>query len=87
MARRAHRARIDAARREATRQRLLGTGMLPERVDELLSAWEAAPTSHGLRRDGASGKPPISGSLLSGGRRVGRIGLAAPWRPEPTRHA
>jgi hypothetical protein len=36
MARRADPARIDEARREATRQRLLGTGTLPTRVVALL---------------------------------------------------
>jgi hypothetical protein len=36
MARRADPTRIDAARREATRQRLLSTGMLPDRVDALM---------------------------------------------------
>jgi hypothetical protein len=41
MGRRSDPNRIDAARREATRQRLLSTGMLPERVDALMAAWEA----------------------------------------------
>jgi len=52
MARRRDPARIDDAQREGTRQRLLGTGMLPQRVDELLAAWEVAPASQGLPRDG-----------------------------------
>jgi hypothetical protein len=52
MAGRADPARIEAAQREGTRQRLLGTGMLPQRVDELLAAWEAAPASQRLPRDG-----------------------------------
>jgi hypothetical protein len=30
----------------------MGAGMLPQRVDELLAAWEAAPASQGLPRDG-----------------------------------
>jgi hypothetical protein len=52
MARRADPARIDAARREATRQRLLGTGMLAERVESLLGAWEEEATRRGLPADG-----------------------------------
>ena len=40
--------RIDAARREATRQRLLSTGMLPDRVDALMAAWEAEADRRGL---------------------------------------
>jgi hypothetical protein len=44
--------RIEAAHREGTRQQLLSTGMLPERVDALIAAWEAAPESHHLQRDG-----------------------------------
>lgn len=38
MARRPDPTRLDAARREATRQRLLSTGMLPDRVDALMAA-------------------------------------------------
>jgi len=41
-------ARILAAQREGIRQRLLGTGMLPERVDGLMAAWEAEATRRGL---------------------------------------
>jgi hypothetical protein len=41
MARQGDPARIQAAQREGTRQRLISTGMLPERVDELLAAYEA----------------------------------------------
>jgi hypothetical protein len=52
MARRGDPKLILEAQREGTRQRLLGTGMLPQRVDELLAAWEAAPDSQGLPRDG-----------------------------------
>ena len=48
MPRRADPARIDAARREATRQRLLSTGMLPDRVDALMAAWEAEAGRRGL---------------------------------------
>jgi hypothetical protein len=51
MARRADPARIDEARREATRQRLLGTGMLPGRVDALMAAWEVEATRPGLAAD------------------------------------
>ena len=48
MARRPDLTRIDAARREATRQRLLSTGMLPERVDALMAASEAEAGRRGL---------------------------------------
>ena len=43
MTRRADPARILAAQREGTRQRLISTGILPERVDELLHAFDALP--------------------------------------------
>jgi len=49
MARRQDPTRIDTARREATGQRLLSTGMLPERVDALMAAWEAEAGRRGLR--------------------------------------
>ena len=48
MARRPDPTRIDAARREATRQRLLSTGMLPGRVDALMTAWEVEADRRGL---------------------------------------
>jgi len=48
MARRPDPTRIDAARREATRQRLLSTGMLPDRVDALMAAWEVEAGRRGL---------------------------------------
>jgi len=48
MSRRADPVRIAAAHREATRQRLLSTGMLPERVDALTAAWEVEAASRGL---------------------------------------
>lgn len=51
MSRRADRARIDAARREGTRQRLISTGILPERVDGLLAAYEALPEVQGRPLD------------------------------------
>lgn len=51
MAQRANPARIEVARREATRQRLLGTGMLPERVAAVMAAWEAEAGRRGLPED------------------------------------
>jgi hypothetical protein len=51
MTRRADPTRIDTARRDATRQRLLGTGMLPERADALMAAWQAEATRQGLPAD------------------------------------
>ena len=52
MARRSTPDRISAAHREGTRQRLLRIGTLPDRVDELMAAWEVAPASQELPRDG-----------------------------------
>jgi hypothetical protein len=40
--------RIDAARREATRRRLLSTGILPDRADALMTAWDAEAECRGL---------------------------------------
>lgn len=51
MARRADPARIEAAHREGTRQRLLGTGMLPGRVDALIAAWDEEAARRGLAPD------------------------------------
>jgi hypothetical protein len=51
MVRRADPARIDAAHREATRQRLLSTGMLLDRVDALMAAWEDEALRRGLGVD------------------------------------
>ncbi len=48
MARRGDPARIEEARREAIRQRLLGTGMLPGRVEALMAAWEDEAIRRGL---------------------------------------
>jgi hypothetical protein len=44
--------RILAAQLEGTRQRLVSTGMPPERVDELLAAFDALPECQGRPRDG-----------------------------------
>ena len=45
-------ARILAAQREGTRQRLIGTWMMPERVDELLAAFDALPDRQSVPWDG-----------------------------------
>jgi hypothetical protein len=52
MARRGDPARILAAQRDGTRQRLINTGMLRERVDELLAAFDALPKRQGHPWDG-----------------------------------
>jgi hypothetical protein len=52
MARRGDPARILAAQREGSRQRLISTGMPHERVDELLAAFDALPERHGRPWDG-----------------------------------
>ena len=74
MSRRPDPARIDSARREATRRRLLGTGMLPERADALMAAWEAEAERRGLS---------------DGGRYADEIGWdwIAAQRPRPSRGA
>jgi hypothetical protein len=57
MSRRSDPARIGNAHREAMRQRLLSTGMLPERVATLIAAWDAEAVRRELppgdRMDGA----------------------------------
>jgi hypothetical protein len=40
------------ARRPGTRQRLIGTGLLPGRVDNVLKAFDALPERAGLAWDG-----------------------------------
>lgn len=52
MSRRSTPARLDAARREGTRQRLISAGILPARVDELLAAFEALPEAQARAWDG-----------------------------------
>ena len=51
MARRSDPARILAAQREGTRQRLIRSPMPVERVDELLGAFDALPERQGLLWD------------------------------------
>jgi hypothetical protein len=51
MARRGDPARILAAQREGLRQRLLSTGRLPERVDQLIAAWDAEAGRRALPAD------------------------------------
>ena len=51
MARRGDPAKIEAAKREGTRQRLISTGLLTRRVDELLDAFDALPERHGQSWD------------------------------------
>jgi hypothetical protein len=43
VARRSNPARIKAAQREGTRQRLISAGLTPERVDELLDGIDSLP--------------------------------------------
>jgi len=49
---RGDRARLEEARREGTRQRLIGTRLQAERVDELLAAFDSLPERHGVPWDG-----------------------------------
>jgi hypothetical protein len=53
MSRRADPARIDEARRAATRNRLMGEGMTLERADAWIAAWEAEAGRDGLARGAA----------------------------------
>jgi hypothetical protein len=41
-------AHIQAAQREGLRYRLLGSGMLPERVEAAMAAWEAEAARRGV---------------------------------------
>lgn len=52
MSRRPDPARIEAAKRAATLQRLIGEGELPDRAASLVAAWEAQAARDGLDRDG-----------------------------------
>jgi hypothetical protein len=45
--------RIDAARRVATRNRLIGQGMSAERAEHWIARWEAQAAQDGRQRDGA----------------------------------
>jgi hypothetical protein len=53
MSRRADPARIDAARRAATRSRLIGDGASLETADAWIAAWEGEAASRGLERGSA----------------------------------
>jgi hypothetical protein len=48
MSRRPDPARIEAARRDAHRNRLIGEGELPDRADALIAAWDAEAARRGL---------------------------------------
>ena len=52
MSRRSTPERLHAARREATRQRLMGEGELPEQAECLIARWELQAARDGLERDG-----------------------------------
>ena len=52
MSRRSTPERLHAARREATRQRLIGEGELPEQAERLVAQWELRAAQDGLERDG-----------------------------------
>lgn len=58
MSRRPDPARIEAAKRAATLQRLIGAGLLPERAAAALAAWEAA--QDGPERDWEAGYRAIA---------------------------
>jgi hypothetical protein len=51
MARRADPARLEEARRAATRNRLIGDGVPDERADALIAAWDSEAARRELPRD------------------------------------
>ena len=53
MSRRSTPERIDAARRAATRNRLIGEGATEPTADAWIAAWEAQAAQDGLARDSA----------------------------------
>ena len=53
MSRRADPVRIEAARRAATRQRLMGEGVTETTTDAWIAAWDAQAAREGLTRDSA----------------------------------
>jgi hypothetical protein len=53
MSRRSTPERIDAARRAATRNRLIGKRMTEETADALIAAWEVKAAEDGLERGSA----------------------------------
>jgi hypothetical protein len=53
MSRRSNPARIDDARRAATRNRLIGTGLDGATADAWIAAWEAQAAQDGLERSAA----------------------------------
>jgi hypothetical protein len=52
MSRRSTPDRLHAARREATRQRLISEGELPDQAERLVGPWELQAAQDGLERDG-----------------------------------
>jgi len=52
MSRRSTPERLHEARREATRQRLIGEGELPDQAERLVAQWELRAAQEGLERDG-----------------------------------
>ena len=54
MARRRDRLRIYEARRAGLMARLMSTGVVAERAEALVAAWEAQAAADGLVRDGAA---------------------------------
>lgn len=48
MSRRSTPARLEEARRAGFRNRLIGSGMLPDRADAAMAAWEAEAALRGL---------------------------------------
>ena len=52
MSRRSTPERLHAARREATKQRLIGEGGTPDQAERLIAQWELQVAQDGLERDG-----------------------------------
>ena len=49
MSRRSTPARLEEARRTGFRNRLIGSGMLPDRADAVMAAWTTEAAQRGLR--------------------------------------
>jgi hypothetical protein len=57
-----------AAQHEGTRQRLISTGVLPERVDALIAAREAEAARYSIAQDGPTGVPGFDWIVAHGRR-------------------
>lgn len=66
--------RLEAARRAATRNRLIGERMTPETVDARISAWDGKAAEDGIERSAHYWEPRGDGSPRSGSATFGLKG-------------